>query len=246
MSEKETKPAAAATAPKDGKDAAAKAKGEAAKQAKAKMAAGAVKAMDGAYAPEGKRTEPRLQTRFKTHVASELKKQFDLTNPMRHPKLDKLVININMGRQLENNKLPAHVKTTVIDTIMKVTGQKPVVIKARKSVSNFKVREGAETAAMVTLRRDRMWHFLDRFINLAAPRIKDFRGLPDKAFDQSGSYSFGLTEQGVFPEINMADVNFTHGMHITLTFRNSTPELSKFILGELGFPFVKPEEKKKK
>jgi large subunit ribosomal protein L5 len=118
-----------------------------------------------------------------------------------------------------------------------------VVVKARKSVSNFKLRAGFESSAMVTIRRDRMWHFLDRLINLAAPRIKDFRGLNEKAFDRQGNYAMGLTEQGVFPEINMADAAFTHGMNINMCFSNSTPERSRFVLEQMGMPFRKPEKK---
>jgi len=227
---------------------AAKAKAAAAK-AKADAAEKGAKSFKGKSgaptADQEPRVEPRLQTRFKTHVRQAVAEKFGLGNPMQQPRLDKIVLNVNMGRHLENNKLPPNVKTTVLDTMVKVAGQKPVVTKAKKSVSNFKVREGAETAAMVTLRRDRMWHFLDRFINLACPRIKDFRGLNDKAFDKQGNYACGITEQGVFPEINMAEVTFTHGMNISIGFRNSTPELSKFILAELGMPFRKPEEKKK-
>jgi len=191
--------------------------------------------------PAGPRVEPRLQTRYKKEVAPRLAEQFGLKNPMQRPRLTSVVVNVNVGRHLENNKVPANVKTTVLDTIQKVTGQKPVILKAKKSVSNFKVREGAETAVMVTLRRDRMWHFLDRFINLACPRIKDFRGLNDKAFDRQGNYSCGITEQGVFPEINMAEATFTHGMNINISFNGSTPEVSRFILAELGMPFRKPE-----
>ena len=99
---------------------------------------------------------------------------------------------------------------------------------------------------MVTLRRDRMWHFMDRLINLAIPRIKDFRGVKDKSFDKGGSYSFGLTEQAVFPEINMANATITHGMHITFVFENSDPKKSRFVLSELGMPFMKPEERSRK
>lgn len=196
---------------------------------------------DGDEAPAGPRVEPRLQTRYKSEVKGKLGEAFGLKNPNQHPRLDKIIINVNMGRHLENNKLPPLVKTTVLDTILKVTGQKPIVQKAKKSVSNFKVREGAETSAMVTLRRDRMWHFLDRFINLACPRIKDFRGLKD-SFDKEGNYAVGLSEQGVFPEINMADVNFTHGMNINICFTSSTPAVSRFILAELGMPFRKDEK----
>jgi large subunit ribosomal protein L5 len=250
MAEKDTKKDAAgkpeAKAAGGAKDD-AKAKGAAAKAAAAKAkAGGSMKTDDGVYKAEGERSEPRLQTRFKTQVRKALAEKHGVENPMLQPKLEKIVLNINMGRHLEGTKLPVNVKTTVLDTLTRVTGQKPVVLKAKKSVSNFKVREGLETAAMVTLRRDRMWHFLDLFINLACPRIKDFRGLNDKAFDRQGNYAIGITEQGVFPQINMADATFTHGMNINLCFRNSSPELSKAVLAELGMPFRKPEEGRKK
>jgi large subunit ribosomal protein L5 len=192
--------------------------------------------------PSGPAEPARLRVSYKEKIAPKLGEQFGLTNPMQHPRLKAIVINVNMGRHLEGTKLPPNVKDTVLATMNAITGQKPVVIKAKKSVSNFKVREGYETSAMVTLRRDRMWHFLDRFINLACPRIKDFRGLNEKAFDRQGNYSTGLSEQGVFPEINMAEVNFTHGMNINLIFENSTPELSRFVLSELGMPFRRPEK----
>lgn len=201
---------------------------------------------DGPDEAAGPRVEPRLQTRFKQQVAPLLGEKFGLKNRMQHPRLSHVTINVNMGRHIDGTKIPPNVKTTVLETIQKVTGQRPVVLKAKKSVSNFKVREGLETAAMVTLRRDRMWHFLDRFINLACPRIKDFRGLKETAFDGQGNYSCGITEQGVFPEINMAEAVFTHGMNINISFTSgSTPAISKFILGELGMPFRKPEENAK-
>ncbi|MBL8763233.1 MAG: 50S ribosomal protein L5 [Phycisphaerae bacterium] len=197
---------------------------------------------DAAPEPAGPRETPRLKKQYDEVVSPKLASAFGLANPNQRPRLRSIVLNVNMGRHLENNKLPPNVKQTVVDTITRVTGQKPVITKAKKSVSNFKVREGAETAAMVTLRRDRMWHFLDRFINLATPRIKDFRGLNPASFDKGGNYAVGLTEQGVFPEINMADVNFTHGMNINMIFSGSRPEWSRFILSELGMPFKKPEE----
>ena len=168
--------------------------------------------------------------------------KFGLKNPMQRPRLKTITINVNMGRHLEGTKLPPLVRQTVLDTLTQISGQKPIVIKAKKSVSNFKVREGYETSAMVTLRRDRMWYFLDRLVHLATPRIKDFRGLSPKAFDKQGNYSMGISEQGVFPEINMAEVNFTHGMNINLQFSSSTPEMSRHLLGELGFPFRKDDK----
>ncbi|MCC6321428.1 MAG: 50S ribosomal protein L5 [Phycisphaerales bacterium] len=186
---------------------------------------------------------PRLRELYATKVREGVAEKFGLKNPMQQPRLTSIVINVNMGRHLEGTKLPPNVKQTVLDTLTKISGQKPVVLKAKKSVSNFKVRAGYETAAMVTLRRDRMWYFLDRLINLATPRIKDFRGLNDKAFDRQGNFAIGLTEQGVFPEIDMAAVTFTHGMNINLVFSNSTPDLSRYVLAELGMPFRKDETK---
>jgi large subunit ribosomal protein L5 len=190
------------------------------------------------------KTPSRLRLRYEQEVRAKVAQEFGISNPMAQPKLEKVTINVNVGRHLDGTKIPPTVRDTVIHTLTSIAGQKPVKLAAKKSVSNFKVREGYETAYMVTLRRDRMWSFLDRFINLATPRIKDFQGLSDKAFDRQGNYSTGLTEQGVFPEINMAEQTFTHGMNINVTFRNSSPKMSKFVLGELGMPFVKREEKK--
>lgn len=225
-----------------GADKPAKASGGS-KPAKASGGSKPSKGHDAGPEDLGPKVPPRLKVKFDTEVRAKLGEAFGLKNPMSQPRLDKIVLNVNMGRHLEGSKLPPHVKAQVLDTLVKVTGQRPVVIKAKKSVSNFKVREGFETAAMVTIRRERMWHFLDRLINLAAPRIKDFQGVSDKAFDRQGNYAMGVTEQGVFPEINMAEAQFTHGMHINMCFRNSNKELSRFVLGELGMPFVKPEKK---
>jgi len=168
--------------------------------------------------------------------------KFSLRNVHQLPRVVKVVLNSGVGRFLENQKLKPEVRDAVAETLSVITGQRSVMVKARKSVSNFKVRAGAPSAFMVTLRGDRMWHFLDRLINLAIPRIRDFRGLKDTAFDPSGNYSMGLVEQAVWPEINMAKVNFTHGMNINIVFENSNPEMSKFLLAELGMPFVRPEQ----
>jgi large subunit ribosomal protein L5 len=185
----------------------------------------------------------RLRQRFEDEVRPAIAEQFGVTNRMAQPTLEKITINVNMGRHLDGTKIPPNIKETVLDTLTTITGQKPVMLHAKKSVSNFKVREGYETAAMVTVRRDRMWHFLDRFIHLATPRIKDFRGLNRKSFDRQGNYSCGVNEQGVFPEINMAEANFTHGMNINLSFANSDPKMSEFVLEKLGMPFSKAEQK---
>lgn len=185
--------------------------------------------------------QPRLKKQYDETVAAGVMKEFGLTNALQAPRIIKIVVNCGIGKQLENQKLKPEIRETVISTLSTITGQKPIEIKARKSVSNFKVREGAPSAFMVTMRRDHMWHFLDRLISLAIPRIKDFRGLKDKSFDRNGNYSMGLTEQAVWPEINMAKVNFTHGMHINVVFENSTPDMSRYVLKELGLPFVRKD-----
>ena len=187
----------------------------------------------------------RLQKAYKEQVAPKLMKEFGLTNINQVPVIEKVIVNTGVGKQLENQKLKPEIRDTVIDTYRRITGQKPVMTLAKKSVSNFKVREGAPSGFMVTLRRDRMWSFLDRMMNLAIPRIKDFRGVSDRSFDKGGSWSFGLSEQAVWPEINMASVNFSHGMNVTIVFSNSDPKMSRFALAELGMPFEKPEDRKK-
>jgi large subunit ribosomal protein L5 len=186
--------------------------------------------------------QPRLKQRFQTAVADKVKKQFSIDNPMALPKLDKVVLNVGLGKQLEGTKLNLKAKEQTLADLATIAGQKPIMLKAKKSVANFKVREGYEVGAMVTLRGARMWEFIDRLISLAIPRIKDFRGVSPKSFDGRGNYSFGITEQGIFPEVNMAEAQFTHGMHITFVFKNSTDEKSRYLLQELGMPFQKPED----
>ncbi len=182
-----------------------------------------------------------IQEKFENEVLPKVKEKFGITNPMALPRIDKVVINTGMGKQLENNKLKPEIRDTILSTLSTVSGQKAVLILSRKSVANFKVREGATASAMVTLRRDRMWSLLSRLIHLAIPRVKDFRGLKDTSFDKQGNYSFGFSEQAVFPEIDMGKVNFNHGMHINISFRNSTPAISRFVLAELGWPFKREE-----
>jgi len=195
-----------------------------------------------APAPPAQTPKSRLRDMYDAQVRPKVAEKFGVANRMAQPRLEKIVLNVNMGRHLDGTKLPPHIVAQVTDTLTKISGQKPVMLKAKKSVSNFKVRAGYPTAAMVTLRRERMWHFLDRLIHLATPRIKDFRGVSRNGFDRQGNYSMGLNEQGVFPEINMAEAQFTHGMNINLTFRNSNRELSEFVLEQLGMPFEKAGE----
>jgi large subunit ribosomal protein L5 len=185
------------------------------------------------------KTQPRLLEKYRTEIVPKLQKEFGIDNVNAVPRLEKIVVNAGVGRFLENQKLKPDIRETVTSTLTTIAGQKPVMVLARKSVANFKVREGAPSAFMVTMRRDRMWSFLDRLINLATPRIKDFRGLSRTSFDQGGNYSFGLTEQAVWPEINMANVTFTHGMHVNICFSGSDKERSLFLLTELGMPFRK-------
>jgi large subunit ribosomal protein L5 len=189
------------------------------------------------------REKTRLETLYAEEVAPKVIERFGLSNRHELPVLSTIVVNCGVGRFLENQKLRPEVRDTVTETLATITGQKPVLIKAKRSVSNFKVRVGSPSAMMVTLRRDRMWHFLDRLMSLAIPRIKDFRGLKDTSFDPAGNYSLGLTEQAVWPEINLSNVTFTHGMHINIVFRRSDPARSRFVLEALGMPFVRREEK---
>jgi len=184
---------------------------------------------------------PRLKQQYREQVCQKLKEDFGIANSMALPRLEKIMITVGLGKQLEGTKVNANAKEQVLQDLALITGQKPVMKKARKSVANFKLRAGYEVGAMVTLRGDRMWEFLDRLINLAIPRIKDFRGLKTSSFDGRGSYSFGVNEQGIFPEIDMANAKFTHGMNINLVFKNSTDQMSRAALAELGLPFVKQD-----
>ncbi|WP_428390119.1 50S ribosomal protein L5 [Mucisphaera sp.] len=191
-----------------------------------------------ASAPEG--MTPRLKERYAKEIAAKTREQFAIKNVMATPKLQKIVLNVGLGKQLEGTKINAKAKDQVISDLTVISGQKPVMRKAKKSVSNFKLRAGYEVGAMVTMRGDRMWEFLDRLVTLAIPRIKDFRGLSPKSFDGRGNYSFGINEQGIFPEVDMTSAQFTHGMHITLVFEQSDDEKSKFLMEQMGWPFKKP------
>ena len=181
---------------------------------------------------------PRMKEKFEGPVCEQVKQTFKVLNPMALPQLDKIVITVGLGKQLDGTKLNATAKTQVLDDLSTITGQKAVMNRAKKAVSNFKLRVGYEVGAMVTMRGDRMWEFFDRLVSLAIPRIKDFRGLSRKSFDGRGNYSFGVVEQAVFPEVDMAKAKFTHGMNITVVFRNSTDEKSLLVLEQLGIPFT--------
>lgn len=176
---------------------------------------------------------PRLKTRYQTEIRAELQSQLDLDNVMQVPRLTKIVVNMGAGDAAADGKLI----DGVVDDLRTITGQQPRVNRARKSVSNFKVREGQAIGASVTLRGDRMWEFLDRLIALAIPRIRDFRGMNPRGFDGRGNYTFGVTEQLIFPEIDYDKVMKVRGMDITLVTTAETDEHGKALLDAFGFPF---------
>ena len=185
---------------------------------------------------------PRLKEKFKTTVTPSIIKQFGIANPMAAPRLEKIIITVGLGREIEGTKIRPSAKEQVLKDLTVISGQKPVMTVAKKSVANFKVRAGYENGVRVTMRGDRMWEFFDRLISIAIPRIKDFRGLSDKSFDGRGNYSFGVTEQGIFPEVDMANASYAHGMNFTFVFRNSTNEQSLAALKEMGVPFNRPDD----
>ena len=185
---------------------------------------------------------PRLKEKFTGPVAEKIKAEYGIKNHLALPRLEKIVVSVGLGKQLEGTKLNAKAKEQVVKDVSVITGQRPIMTKAKKSVSNFKVRKGYETGCLVTLRGDRMWELFDRLVSLAIPRIKDFRGLKLESFDGRGNYCFGVNEQGIFPEVNMAEVEFTHGMHINFVFRKSDDEKSLLVLKEMGVPFTRKED----
>lgn len=185
---------------------------------------------------------PRLKEKFKGPISETVKTQFKVTNIMALPRLEKIVLSAGLGNQLDGTKLNPKAKDQVLKDLALIAGQRPIMTRAKKSVANFKVRQGYETGCMVTVRGNAMWELLDRLVSLAIPRIKDFRGLNPKSFDGCGNYSFGVTEQGIFPEINMAEVEFSHGLHVTVVFRNSDDDKSMAMLKELGMPFSQGDD----
>jgi large subunit ribosomal protein L5 len=177
-------------------------------------------------------TRPRLRTKYDTEVRAALKESLGLANVMQVPGLTKIVVNMGVGEAARDSKL---IEGAVKD-LTAITGQKPLVTKARKSIASFKLREGNAIGAKVTLRGDRMWEFLDRLVALAIPRIRDFRGLPTK-FDGKGNYTFGVTEQTIFPEIDYDKVDVPRGMDITFVTTARTDAEGKALLDAFGFPF---------
>jgi large subunit ribosomal protein L5 len=181
----------------------------------------------------GTRTPPRLKQRYREEILPALNDQFHYANVMQVPRLTKVVVNMGVGEAARDSKL---IEGAVRDLTL-ITGQKPQVTKARKSIAQFKLREGMPIGAHVTLRGDRMWEFLDRLLTLALPRIRDFRGLSDRQFDGKGNYTFGLTEQVMFHEIDQDKLDRSRGMDITLVTTATNDDEGRALLKQLGFPF---------
>ena len=176
---------------------------------------------------------PRLRTRFDEEIKPKLQQELGLANVMQVPRVEKIVVNMGVGRATQQRSL----LDGAITDLTTITGQKPTVRRAKKSIANFKLRAGNEIGAKVTLRGDRMWEFYDRLVSLAIPRIRDFRGMPPKQFDGHGNYTFGLTEQLVFPEIDYDRIDSVRGMNITIVTTAETDEHGRALLNALGFPF---------
>lgn len=175
----------------------------------------------------------RLRERYKSEIAPALAKEFSYKNPMSIPKLEKIVINMGLGEAIQNAKI----MDVAVNELATIAGQRPVVTKAKKSIAAFKLREGMSIGTMVTLRGDRMYEFLDRFISVALPRVRDFRGVSAKSFDGRGNYTIGLRDQLIFPEIDFGKVDKARGMNVCIVTTAKTDEEARALLRHLGMPF---------
>jgi large subunit ribosomal protein L5 len=182
---------------------------------------------------DGRQSMARLKQKYAEQVVPAMKSEFGYKNSMQVPKLEKITINVGLGEATQNIKA---LDSTVAE-ITAITGQKPVITRAKKAIANFKLREGVPIGCMVTLRRDRMYEFLDRLIHVALPRVRDFKGVSNRSFDGRGNYSLGLREQIIFPEINADKVEKTRGMTVTITTTASTDPEGRALLKLLGMPF---------
>lgn len=176
---------------------------------------------------------PRFKVKYRSEVIPSLRKQFNYKNPNQVPKLQKIVLNMGLGEAVSNPKI---IESAVAEIAM-LTGQRPVITRAKKAIANFKLRERLAIGAMVTLRRDRMWEFFDRLVNLALPRVRDFKGISPKAFDGRGNYSLGLREQIIFPEIDYDKVDKIKGMNVSFVTTAKTDEEGRALLSAFGMPF---------
>ncbi len=175
----------------------------------------------------------RLRDKYNNEIAPAIAKEFDIKNPMAIPRIEKVVVNMGVGEAIANAKI----LDTATEELRSITGQKPVVTKAKKSIASFKLRQGMSIGTMVTLRGERMYEFLDRLISVALPRVRDFRGVSAKAFDGRGNYTLGIREQLIFPEIDFNKVDKTRGMNISIITSAKTDEQSRALLKALGMPF---------
>ena len=180
-----------------------------------------------------KKNQARLRERFQKEVAPALMKEFEFKNPMAVPRLHKIVVNMGLGEATQNAK----VLDPAVNELGQLAGQKPVVTKAKKSIAAFKVRAGMPIGAMVTLRGDRMYEFFDRLVNIALPRVRDFRGVSTRSFDGRGNYTLGLREQLIFPEIDYAKVDRTKGMNVTIVTTAKNDNEARALLKHMGMPF---------
>jgi large subunit ribosomal protein L5 len=177
----------------------------------------------------------RLKELYQKEVRGKLQDEFGIKNPMAIPKVEKVVLNMGMGDAISNAKI----LDVAVEELATITGQKPVVTKAKKSIASFKLREGQSIGTMVTLRGEKMYEFLDRLINIALPRVRDFRGVPTKSFDGRGNYTLGIRDHVIFPEIDPGKVDKSKGMNITIVTTAKNDEQARVLLRELGMPFGK-------
>ncbi|MEO6589360.1 MAG: 50S ribosomal protein L5 [Pyrinomonadaceae bacterium] len=175
----------------------------------------------------------RLKEKYRNEIAPAIAKEFDIKNVMAIPRIEKIVVNMGLGEGISNAK----VLDIAAEELKTITGQKPVITKAKKSIAAFKLRQGMNIGAMVTLRGDRMYEFLDRLISVALPRVRDFRGISGKAFDGRGNYTLGIREQLIFPEVDFNKVDKTRGMNISIVTTAKTDEQARALLKSLGMPF---------
>jgi large subunit ribosomal protein L5 len=195
-----------------------------------------LKAIPRRISSEGESMAARLKERYKEHVVPALTKEFSYKNTMAVPRLEKIVLNMGVGREAQNNPKVFDQATMELST---VSGQKPVITKAKKSIAAFKLRTGMPVGVSVTLRGERMYEFLDRFINAVLPRVRDFRGVSPRAFDGRGNYTIGIKDQLIFPEIDFNKVDRTRGMNISIVTTARTDEEGRALLKEFGMPFTK-------
>jgi large subunit ribosomal protein L5 len=175
----------------------------------------------------------RLKDRYQEEIAPALKEQFGIQNPMRIPKLEKIVVNMGVGEAAQNSRGG----DGALEDLAKITGQKPQLRRARKSIAGFKIREGMPVGARVTLRGERMWEFLDRLITIALPRVRDFRGISPRSFDGRGNFALGLREQTIFPEVSYDSIDTTRGLDVAVVTTAETDEEARELLRMLGMPF---------